>query len=447
MNPALPEFPEVNIEKGLIEGVSIGRLVEGYGSPLFIFSERVIKQKVSELRNALQRYYPNSQIAYSLKANYLPAILDTLRKEHIWAEAESEFEYWLSKKLGFSDNEIIFNAVDKEEDTLFAALSNGAVVNVGNFPELERIGKFTLASDKSASIGLQINLRVGSRYPSRHGFELDTGEAHEAVILLNKKFSNVHVRGLHVHLGPYIENIESYTLAAEQLSDFAIELKKDFDINIMYLDMRSGFLVPGARPFGREIWVVSEIGEYVKEIAAVLDRKFPDEKPRLYIEPGKFLVDEAGVLLTTARDVKITTLHPEQTKRGVFLRARDGARGDEAKLQMVNVDASMNSVLPTAPLRHHRVHAISTHRTFGKEQFASIVGGNSSMLNDFLAWDITLPQVFAGDHLLFYNAGAYELYYSRGSSPRPAAIMVHSDKRVTRMQRRESFEHLVALDK
>ncbi|MDO8482694.1 MAG: hypothetical protein Q7S86_02660 [bacterium] len=447
MIPALPTFPEVNAEKSAIEGVGIKHLAEEFGSPLFIFSERIIKQKIFELQNALEKYYPNSQIAYSINANRVPAIIKIFKEKKIWAEVGSGFEYWLAKKLYFPDTEIIFNGTDKGGSALFAALENGASIHADNLQELESIGKFTIQTRRRVSVGLRINVHVGLHYGGKLGFELSAGEAYNTVKLLNKKFPLVKVCGLHVHLGPFVKDTKFYALAAEQLSDFALELKKDFGLNITYLDLGGGMSAPGARPFDQEIWVVPEISEYMKEIADVLNKKFPDKKPKLYIEPGKYLVDESGVLLTTVTDVKMTTLRPERTKRGVFLKLRNDAKDDKAGFQLANVNASAISMLPTAQLRHHRVDVISNHHSADNKRIKTIVGGNSCMPNDFLCWDVAMPKLFSGDHLLFYNAGAYELSRSEQFiHPRPAVVMLYANGSVKCVRRRETFEYIVALD-
>ena len=447
MTPALPTFPEVNTKKGTVEGVEIKRLIEKFGSPVFVFSERIIKQKAFDLQNALEKYYPNSQIAYSISANRVPAIIKVLKEKKIWVVVGSGFEYWIAKKLDFSDKEIIFNGADKEELALFVALENGASIHTDNLQELERIGKFTIQTGRRVSVGLRINVHVGLRLGERLGFELSTGEAYNTVKLLNKKFPLVKVSGLRAYLGLFVKETKFYALAAEQLSDFALKLKRDFGLNITYLDLGGGMPAPGARPLDQEIWVVPEISEYMKEIAGVLNKKFPDEKPQLYIEPGKYLVDEAGILLATVLDVKMTTLHPVQTTRGIFLKFRDNPKDAEGDFQLATVNASAISLLPTSQLRHHRIEATGGHSPSDEERRKTIVGGNSRMPNDFLGWDMLMPKLSSGDHLIFYNVGAYDIPRSEQFiHPRPAVVMINEDGSIKCIRKKETFEHIVALD-
>src|SRR3989344_2979204 len=289
----IPLFPKIDKNKKTVEEIPVKELLQKFGSPLFIFSERIIRKKYSLFKTALDKYYPNSQIAYSVVANYLPGILRVLKEEGVWAEATSGFEYWLAKKLGFGNNIIIFNGPDKKSDGLLNALRGGAMINTDNFTELERIGALTKKLGEEFSIGIRINVATGESFLSRFGFELESGEAYRILKTLTKKFPKIKIRGLHTHLNANINETGPYAIAAEKLSDFALILKKDFGFKIEYLNLGGGFAVPGARLLNNPIWVVPDVDEYVKEVAGVLNKKFPDDKPKLFFVPGRYLVDES----------------------------------------------------------------------------------------------------------------------------------------------------------
>src|SRR3989344_9409335 len=125
----IPLFPKLDKNKKTIDGVSVDGLLKQYGSPMFVISERIIKKKYRLFSEALQKYYPNSQIAYSVKTNYLPGVVNTMKTLGCWAEVVSGFEYWLAKKIGFPENQIIFNGPDKKDSELETALKNEAAVN------------------------------------------------------------------------------------------------------------------------------------------------------------------------------------------------------------------------------------------------------------------------------------------------------------------------------
>src|SRR3989344_9496339 len=174
-----PIFPSIDVDNETVEGVKIDNLVSQYGSPLLIFSKRIILEKYRKLKDALERHYPNAQIAYSVKTNYLPALVNILKQEGAFAEVVSGFEFWLAKRLGFKPQEIIFNGPDKKTADIETALREGVILNVDNQQELERIGHISQKLDGEATIGLRVCTTIGSYEWSRIGFNLDNGEAYE----------------------------------------------------------------------------------------------------------------------------------------------------------------------------------------------------------------------------------------------------------------------------
>src|SRR3989344_1120912 len=107
----------------IVDDVEIQNLLEKFNSPLFIVSERIIKEKYQKLKDALRVFYPDSIISYSYKTNYLPEICKILKGCGVYAEAASGFEYWLAKKLGYQGSDIIFNGPYKKDDELLNAIS------------------------------------------------------------------------------------------------------------------------------------------------------------------------------------------------------------------------------------------------------------------------------------------------------------------------------------
>src|SRR3989344_4587463 len=126
----MPLFPHTDIEKKTIEGLDVFALMAQYGSPLLIFTERIILEKYRRLKEALEQYYPHAQIAYSVKTNYLPALMGILKEEGAFTEVVSGFEFWLARKLGFKPQEIIFNGPDKKTADIETALREGIMLNV-----------------------------------------------------------------------------------------------------------------------------------------------------------------------------------------------------------------------------------------------------------------------------------------------------------------------------
>ena len=128
---------------------NVEELVKQFGSPLFVASEEKLIEKYQYVEKIIKKAYPNSQIAYSFKTNYLPGICQIFKNLGAMAEVVSSFEYNLAKKLGYKGGEIIFNGPYKKDEELKLAIQDGALVNIDNFDELKRMKKIV---KKSASI-------------------------------------------------------------------------------------------------------------------------------------------------------------------------------------------------------------------------------------------------------------------------------------------------------
>ncbi|HEY9584211.1 MAG TPA: alanine racemase [Candidatus Paceibacterota bacterium] len=420
----IPIFPELDKNKKTIEGVKIKKLIEQYGSPLFVMSGRIIREKHRIFSEALAKYYSNSQIAYSVKTNYLPGVVNTLKALGCWAEAVSGFEYWLAKKLNFPGNQIIFNGPDKKTEEIETAVKEGALLNVDNQAELQRLIEIAEKAVGSVKIGLRVNAKVG-QYPwSRFGFNLENGEAYEAVKMINKNHPNIGLSGLHTHIGTNLNEPKYYFEIAEKISDFALNLKKGFGIDLEYLDLGGGFAVPGSRWLNNPVWVVPEIEEYIKSIAEAIEKRWLGKKPKLFFEPGRYLVDEAGIFMTTV--------------------------GNQKKIEpghLVNVDSSIYTQLQAVGYRKNIIDVIQENTSEYVDETPTWIGGNSCIGTDFLAQSAPLPELRAGDILVFYNAGAYTMVRSeQWINTRPAVVMIKENGSVECIRRKEDYENMIALD-
>jgi len=156
-----------------IDGVLISDLVAEYGSPLFIFSERTIREKYREAKRVFSSRYPDVRFGWSYKTNYLDAICAIFHQEGALAEVVSEFEYAKARRLGVAGPDIFYNGPYKPDESLALAAKEGASIHIDNFNELEALGRLAEAQKIKARAALRLNLDAGI-YPSwdRFGFNL-----------------------------------------------------------------------------------------------------------------------------------------------------------------------------------------------------------------------------------------------------------------------------------
>ncbi len=202
-----------------IDGLAVSDLVEKYGSPLFVFSERTMVKRCRELKDLLALHYPKFQLAWSYKTNYLDAICKMFDREGSWAEVVSEFEYEKAVRLGVSPSRIIFNGPYKPEAALEKGFKGGARIHIDHFDELSMAEKVADRLGIKPEVGLRINLSIGS-IPNweRFGFNLESGQAWSAVKRLIGG-GKLRLGGLHCHIGTFILDPAAYREAAIKMVD------------------------------------------------------------------------------------------------------------------------------------------------------------------------------------------------------------------------------------
>lgn len=143
-----------------IDGVAIHELVEQFGSPLFVFSEKTIAARVRELRDAFVRRYPRVRIAWSYKTNYLDAVCRTMHREGSWAEVVSPFEYQKALKLNVSPDHIHWNGPFKPDGALSLAIAGGSFIHVDSLDEIARVERLSEALGVKAKLAIRVNMAI-----------------------------------------------------------------------------------------------------------------------------------------------------------------------------------------------------------------------------------------------------------------------------------------------
>ncbi|MEW5692705.1 MAG: diaminopimelate decarboxylase [Candidatus Hydrogenedentota bacterium] len=290
-----------------IDGVPVKDIISKYGSPVFVFSEKKLRETIRNYQRIFKTYYPKIVFAWSYKTNYLGAICSILHSEDCLAEVVSEFEYEKARYLGVPGNKIIFNGPYKREGILEKAVKDNAIINIDNFDEIYRLEEIALKLNKKIDVGIRLNLDSGI-YPlwSRFGFNYESGQAFSAAKRLTKS-GKLNLAGLHCHIGTFILSPQAYQVETEKLLYFSSILEKELNINIEYIDLGGGF--PSKNKL-KGIYLspdfsIPPIEDFAKAIGEVLlSRLAPDKFPIVYLESGRAIVDEAGYLLTTVTGSK-----------------------------------------------------------------------------------------------------------------------------------------------
>ncbi|HPI38832.1 MAG TPA: alanine racemase [Ignavibacteriaceae bacterium] len=405
-----------------IEGIPVKKLVEEYGSPLFVLSESKIRQNQRNALRIFKTRYPKVQFAWSYKTNYLNAVCALFHQEGSLAEVVSGFEYDKARALGVKGENIIFNGPDKNKHDLLKAIKEGAKIHIDHYDELYDIIEITETNNLKANVAIRVNMDVGI-YPKwdRFGFNYENGEAWQALkrILVNK---NLNLVGLHTHIGTYMMSSEAYRIAASVLVSLAKGLKNEFDLNLEYIDMGGGFashntLIGQYLPAEE---VVPSIEDFADAISTGLFEMQlrPDEMPLLILETGRALIDNAGYLLSTVIANK---------------RLSTGRRA-------VIIDAGVN-ILFTGFWYKHK---ISPAQEGGAHPEEASMFGPLCMNIDVIRESITLPSLRKGDKLVIEDVGAYDMtQWMQFISMRPNVVMIMEDGTVELIRKAENLEYIL----
>ena len=409
-----------------IEGIAVKKLLNEYGSPLFVLSEKEISKTLQNAKLAFTSRYPKIQFAWPYKTNYLDAVCRLFHQQGSWAEVVSGFEYQKAIHNGVPGNKIIFNGPGKTELDLITAVENESLIHIDNFEELDNIICIAKASNKNPKVALRINMDAGI-YPQwdRFGFNLENGQSREAIhkIMLSK---NLELEGLHCHIGTFILSTEVYAVAARKLAELSLEIKNNYNYLIKYIDIGGGFAskntLKGSMQNGCDL--CPDFDDYAEAISsAILDSGLnTQELPLLILETGRALIDEAGCLL------------------GTVVANKRLANGKCATI----IDIGVN-LLFTSFWYEHKITPAQESSSFTED---TVVYGPLCMNIDTIRENVNLPQLSKGNHVVIHHTGAYNMtQWLQFITLRPKVVMIDTQGKVHIIRENETTQSISYLER
>jgi diaminopimelate decarboxylase len=399
-------------------------LVERFGSPLCVIDESLLRSAYARTARAFRAGWPDTIVAASVKTNYLSAVVAVLRDCGAWGEVVSGFEYRLCRDLGIPGAQIVFNGPWKTDLDLERAFEERAIVNLDGDDELARAAAVARRFDSPRAVGLRCSMQLNYPPWDKFGFSIESGHALEAARAVAAE-EKLALEGLHVHVGTYVPDPELYGRAVEALITLALRLERELGISIRYLDLGGGYatrntlqqtLLPGEA-------IAATPEEYAEAITAPLRRAAHQFRtpPRLFVEPGRLLVDEAASMITTVRAVKRVS------------------GGGKAAL----IDCGVH-ILPTAFWYDHEIAPVEDR---GAPLESYRVVGPLCMQIDCVRQSVNLPALAAGDLLVIRDVGAYNFSQStQFIYMRPSYVLLH-DGGASVVRAAESDEYVRELER
>jgi diaminopimelate decarboxylase len=409
-----------------IDGVSVNDLINKFGSPLFVISEKTIRNTIKKAKKAFSTRYPKVQFAWSYKTNYLNAVCNIFHQEGSWAEVVSGFEYDKAINLGVDGRKIIFNGPDKSEHDLTKAITNDSLIHIDHLDELYSITELADKLNKRPRVAIRVNMDTGV-YPmwDRFGFNYENGQAWDAInkIMHSEKMELV---GLHCHIGTFMLSPSAYGVAASKLAELALAVEQKFKQEIKYIDMGGGFAskntLKGSYLPGHD--TNPTIDDFAEAITTVLlDSSFKKNKlPLLILETGRALVDEAGYLLGSVISNK---------------RSSTGRRN-------TIIDIGVN-ILFTSFWYDHKITPAQPFTHYTED---TCLYGPLCMNIDVIRESANLPLLNKGDHIVIHNAGAYNMtQWMQFITLRPNVVLIDLDEKPHLIRSKESLENMNSMEK
>lgn len=410
------------------EDVPLSELFLEFGTPLYVYSRSAFLENFRAIDHALHGI--EHVTCYALKANSNLHILKALAEEGAGADVVSAGELLLALKAGFSPERIVFAGVGKREDEMELGLKEGIhCFNVESIPELQLLSLVAMRLQKRARVALRINpdIRAGSHpYISTglndHKFGIPAAQAAEA-FRTAASLPNLEVCGVHVHIGSQITRPEPFAEAADIVASL-VRSQRAAGLPITHVDVGGGFGVRYKNALRQEgLPEEEEDSPPPSAPAELIGAMLPVLKDlgcTVWLEPGRAIVADAGLLLTK-----------------VLYRKENGAK------RFLIVDAGMNDLL--RPSLYQAYHQIVPVRLETMERETVDVVGPVCETGDFLARDRVMPRIKQNDVLAVLTAGAYGFVNvsNYNSRLRPAEVLVNGD-RVRVIRPRQTLEELVS---
>ena len=429
-----------------IDGFKVHDIVSEVGSPAFVFSERTLRKKIARMRTAFQSRYPETRFFWSYKTNNLDAICRVLKSEGWGAEIVSRVEYQKARHLGYEGTEILFNGPYKRDTSVRLALTEGALIQIDNWDDLDRVETAAEELGGTYDVGLRAWFATGHGPTwSKFGFNLASGEAHRAARRIAQN-PRLRLHTLHSHIGTYMLDPEAYRVAVKFLLGLRDAIEEDTGVLVPCLNLGGGFpsysLLHGMP--GPAESTIPPIEQYADAIASELNRLPAAKRPELRLESGRHLVDEAGYLIGSVVSVKQGEFsgRPRGSDEDAFRMKEGTLLGHHSKATYV-LDVGINLLYTAA---WFEISARPSRESEELPEQARLVG-DLCMEIDVIRENIALPRLQVGDHLTLWPVGAYNVGQSmQFIHLRPAMVMINKDGEMKVIRRRETLDDYEALE-
>ena len=395
----------------------LGSIAEEYGTPLYIYSGNRIKNNIDRLSTALNKHLKKNQIYFAVKANSNPHLISFMRSIYpdLGCDCSSPGELFVSNKTGIPSERCLYTGNYESSDDLRVALGSGCHINLDDIQSFRRLSKIQVPEE--------ISFRVNPGFGSGRFKEITTGgekakfgipkekivEAYELAIA-----HGVRSFGLHCFTGSGVLDENYFTELIRAVLEISTKVEMSCKITLEYISIGGGYGIPYKDD--DKILDIDRVFENIaREFYSVYNK---EESPVFCIEPGKYLVGDAGILLARVTGVK------------------------ESYKNFIGLDAGMETLMrPVLYGAYHRMYKVGEPKA--TTSLIADITGRICENTDRLAVDRPFPTVAEGDLVAIMDTGAYgfSMAHQFNTRPRPGEILLKGSN-ASLIRKRETIEDI-----
>lgn len=398
--------------------IDVESLVKEYGSPLYVYDEKTLRERIRELVNLLP--YPWFSVSCSIKANSNLHLLGIVREEGMEADAMSPGEIYILEKAGFDASRIFYVGNNVSAEEMKFVLDRGILASVDSLSQLELLGRI----NPGGRVALRFNPGAGAGHHekvitagSKTKFAIQEDLLEDARAIAGKYGLKVvginqHIGSLYLDTKPFIDSVKALLRIASQFE------------NLEFVDFGGGFGIPYRKLQGEERLDLKDLAGQLAPILMEFRENYGGDI-RFKVEPGRYPFAESGAILGTVHAIK--------TSYGT---------------KYIGTDIGFNVLMrPILYDSYHEIVAFRNNRLLdGQDDEKVTIVGNICESGDILAKDRPMPPLREGDIIGVLDAGSYG--YSMASNYnlrlRPAEVLITLDGNARLIRRRDTFEDLLA---
>lgn len=404
------------LKKHINNQILFQSLAKKFGTPLYVYDKNQLVSNIKSIDGSLKKHFEKYHICYTIKANNNPNIINALKSNisDLGADCSSPGELHAAKLGGISNNNCIYTGNYESEEDLRIALESGANINLDDVTSFHRLRKIGIPKE----ISFRLNPGFGKgafKGITTGGEDSKFGIPKEKILQAYKTAKNSGVRsfGIQCMTGSGVLDSYFYPKLISAILKTVNHISRELKIKFRYISMGGGFGIPY-----EDHQKTLDLDTVFEKVSNIFNSNFESDIPEFWIEPGRSVVGNAGILLS-----KVT------------------AKKNSYK-SFIGLDAGMETLMrPALYGASHRIYKLGSPNPVNTKKFDFT--GRICENTDRLGTNICFPDVNEGELILIMDVGAYGFTMSHQFCGRPkAAEVMLADEKAKLIRRRESIEDL-----